>query len=138
LKSLGPSAPAKVSNFQRHLQLLGCLWIAVSVLNLLGAGVLFLFARAPLFGIELPILGPHFLHGLFGVLSWLVLLKAIAGMAAGFGLLERHSWARPLALVLGCISLIKIPFGTALGIYTLWVLLPARSEEEYRRLAVAA
>jgi hypothetical protein len=28
-----------------------------------------------------------------------------------------------------------MPFGTALGIYTLWTLLPAKSEEEYRRLA---
>jgi hypothetical protein len=42
-----------------------------------------------------------------------------------------------LAIVLGCIALVHIPFGTALGIYTLWVLLPAESEEEYRRTARA-
>jgi hypothetical protein len=43
-----------------------------------------------------------------------------------------------LTIVFGAISLIDIPFGTALGIYTLWVLLPAESEEEYRSMASAA
>jgi hypothetical protein len=43
-----------------------------------------------------------------------------------------------LTLILGCINLIKLPFGTALGIYTLWVLLPAQSEEEYAQIARAA
>ena len=52
--------------------------------------------------------------------------------------MERQPWARTLAIVLGCFSLLDMPFGTALGIYTLWVLLPARSEEEYRRIAQAA
>jgi hypothetical protein len=31
-----------------------------------------------------------------------------------------------------------MPFGTALGVYTLWVLLPAKSEEEYRQMERAA
>ena len=43
-----------------------------------------------------------------------------------------------LAILFGAISLIDIPFGTALGIYTLWVLLPAEHEEEYRALSHAA
>jgi hypothetical protein len=42
-----------------------------------------------------------------------------------------------LAIVLACFSLLDMPFGTALGIYTLVVLLPAGSEEEYRRMARA-
>jgi hypothetical protein len=45
--------------------------------------------------------------------------------------------ARMLAIVLGCISLIHLPFGTALGIYTLWVLLPADADTEYRSMAGA-
>ena len=51
---------------------------------------------------------------------------------------DKSSSAADLAIVLACFSLIKIPFGTALGIYTLWVLLPASSEEEYRQIARAA
>ena len=45
------------------------------------------------------------------------------------------SWARILAIILAFLSLIHVPFGTALGIYTLWVLLPASSEQEYQRIA---
>jgi hypothetical protein len=129
-------APSR-SNLPRHLQILGSLWIVVAVLNLLGAGALFLLSHTPLLVIEVPFLGPNFFPALFGMLTWLVLVKAVACFAAGFGLLEHRAWARPLAIVLAFISLIKIPIGTALGIYTLWVLLPARAEEEYRLLAVA-
>jgi len=60
------------------------------------------------------------------------------GIAIGAGLLMRQPWARMLTIVFGAISLIDIPFGTALGIYTLWVLLPAESEEEYRSISQAA
>jgi hypothetical protein len=42
-----------------------------------------------------------------------------------------------LAIVTGVFNLIDIPFGTALGIYTLWVLLPTESEREYREAARA-
>jgi uncharacterized membrane protein (DUF2068 family) len=71
-------------------------------------------------------------------LGGLLLAGAVVGIVAGWGLLERKPWARMLAIVLGCFSLLDMPFGTALGIYTLWVLLPAGSEEEYRRMARAA
>lgn len=56
----------------------------------------------------------------------------------GVGLLNRAPWARMMAIVLGCICLIDMPFGTALGAYTLWVLLPAQSEQEYQQISRAA
>jgi hypothetical protein len=61
-------------------------------------------------------------------------IKGVLGIIAGWGLLERQSWARVLALVLGFLSLIHMPFGTAIGVYTLWVLLPGPSEIEYRQM----
>jgi hypothetical protein len=36
------------------------------------------------------------------------------------------------------ISMINIPFGTALGVYTVIVLLPSASGQDYQRLAVPA
>lgn len=66
--------------------------------------------------------------------SWIIEWVGIAfiagagiGVLAGWGLLERRPWARMLTIVLGCLSLFDVPFGTALGAYTLWVLLPAQS-----------
>jgi hypothetical protein len=43
-----------------------------------------------------------------------------------------------LTIVLGVVHLVNVPFGTALGAYTLWVLLPAESEAEYAHMAGAA
>jgi len=71
------------------------------------------------------------------VLGIFVLAKAACGFIAGWGLMQREPWARVIALVLGFISLFNIPFGTAVGIYTLWVLLPAQSQEEYDAMAAA-
>jgi len=39
--------------------------------------------------------------------------------------------------VLAFISLFNIPFGTVLGVYTLWALLPSQSQQEYDALVVA-
>jgi hypothetical protein len=48
-----------------------------------------------------------------------------------WGLFERQPWARVLGIVVGFLALLRFPFGTALGIYTLWVLLPESSAREY-------
>ena len=46
----------------------------------------------------------------------------IVDIVAGWGLLQHKSWARILAIILGIINLVFFPIGTALGIYTLWVM----------------
>jgi uncharacterized membrane protein (DUF2068 family) len=77
-----------------------------------------------------------FLRPLLSVFAILLLAKAALGLLAGWGLLRREKWARILALVLAFVSLFtNIPFGTALGVYTLWVLLPSESEREYAALS---
>jgi uncharacterized membrane protein (UPF0136 family) len=58
-----------------------------------------------------------------GFISIFVGAMAALQLIAGWGLLQRKPWARILTIVLGVISLIRFPWGTALGIYTLWVLL---------------
>lgn len=81
-------------------------------------------------GSDFPFRG-HWLWPLAG----LSLAASVLGVITGWGLLERQPWARMLAIVVACLSLIHIPFGTALAVYTLWVLLPAESEQEYRRIS---
>jgi len=119
-----------------HLRLLGILWLALSALNAVGGVVLYILANT-LF-VHLPEMsgGPRaataWLHPFLSVVAVIVLVKAAAGFLAGWGLLEREPWARMLTLVLSFLALFNIPFGTALGIYTLWVLLPAESDAEYQ------
>jgi hypothetical protein len=123
---------------QQHVRLLGILWIAYSALNVFG-GVMMIVLAGTIFGrlgqvAEIP--GPVllWLRPLMVSLGSLTLLKALAGFFAGWGLLHREPWARILAIIMAFLTLLNIPAGTALGIYTLWVLLPAQSDQEYRLL----
>jgi hypothetical protein len=80
----------------------------------------------------------NFLPALMSLIAGFLLLSAVAGFAAGWGLLQRLPWARVLALIIAGVSLLDIPFGTALGVYTLFVLLPSEADEEYTRMARTA
>jgi 4-amino-4-deoxy-L-arabinose transferase-like glycosyltransferase len=123
------------SRIAGHIRLLAIFWIAISTFRILPALVL-----AAIFGSnpDFPPGAPEFVHSIvLGVAAFLFLGGAF-GIAAGVGLLNRAQWARGLAIVLGCIGLIDMPFGTALGAYTLWVLLPAESEQEYQQISRAA
>lgn len=52
-----------------------------------------------------------------------VILVSIVGIVAGAAVLKRKEWGRILLLVVSFFSLMRIPLGTALGIYSIWVLL---------------
>ncbi|HEX2663908.1 MAG TPA: hypothetical protein VHM93_13820 [Candidatus Acidoferrum sp.] len=125
---------------QEHVRLLGILWMAYSALNVVGGIVLVVLANT-LFGrfsqAGPPPEGTSWLRPFLTVIGYLILAKAAAGLITGWGLVQREPWGRILALVVGFISLFNIPIGTALGVYTLWVLLPARSDEEYHAFSQA-
>jgi hypothetical protein len=117
-----------------HVRLLGILWIAISAFRLLPG-----FVLVSLFEHGFPFPGaadvPDFLPGFLRTIGSFFIAGGIVGILVGVGLLQRQSWARMGAMILGGLSLVDMPFGTALGIYTLWVLLPAQSEHEYRKMA---
>jgi len=133
------SLPGRV---QSHLHLLGILWLAMSAFNAL-AGLVVLLLGTTLFphlrelGAAPPDVPVAFLSSLFSTIGILILAKAGCGFLAGWGLMKREGWARVLALVLAFISLFNIPFGTAIGVYTMWVLLPGQSQQEYDALVEA-
>jgi hypothetical protein len=131
------------SRVRDHIRLVGILWVAYSSLHVV-AGVAMLVVAQTLFGriIHIPNGPPPemtmWLRPLISFFGWLILAKAAAGFLAGWGLLQKEEWARIVALVVGFISLLSVPLGTALGIYTLWVLLPSQSDDEYKALARVA
>ena len=123
------------SRVGEHIRLLGILWLALSALNAVGGLLLFVLANTlflHLSGMGAPEGTTQWLRPFLSVVAILIASKGLAGFFAGWGLLQRESWARALALVLAFLALFNIPFGTALGIYTLWVLLPAASDAEYQ------
>lgn len=50
------------------------------------------------------------------------ILISIPSIIGGIGLYHRKNWARILILIISAIDLFNVPIGTALGIYSIWVL----------------
>jgi len=71
------------------------------------------------------------------VLAGTFALFSIPEIIAGIGLLKRRPWSRILTLILGVLSLLEIPIGTAVGIYTLWVLLKPEAAQFFQNPDVA-
>lgn len=53
----------------------------------------------------------------------LLTVIGLPGIFAGIGLLKRKNWGRILAIIVGVLNITNVPVGTAVGIYTLYVLL---------------
>jgi hypothetical protein len=125
---------------QRNLQVLSILWLLCGSIEILGGVVLFVVANV-LFNIVRTgnFSGPPpFVHTILTIVGTVIGIKGILSLAAGWGLLQREHWARPLTIVMAFLGILHFPLGTALGIYTIWVLLPNESGEEYDRMALAA
>ncbi len=124
---------------REHVRLLSLFWLALSAFNTIGGIALYVVANTVLVHKAAQEGGPPaFLTPLLSAVAILLLAKAAFGFIAGWGLLQHEHWARVVVLVLAFVTLFtNIPFGTALGIYTMWVLLPAESEQEYEALVAA-
>ena len=57
------------------------------------------------------------------VIGGFFIVLSVPEIIGGLGLLKRKSWARILVLILAATDLIFIPIGTAIGVYSIWVLL---------------
>jgi hypothetical protein len=139
-----PYAPVADGRVRRHIHLLATFWLVNGALRLIGVAWFLLFGR-----MFLPWMrgwvGPEWPFGQRGWDSWFsssffslgILLGffGVAHLVLAWGLFERQPWARVLGIVIGILALLRVPFGTALGIYTLWVLASERSAREYEQLA---
>src|SRR2546430_1761972 len=69
-----------------------------------------------------------FITGAVGLaIAAFLIVISLPGIIAGIGLLKFRPWARILAIIIGALHLLSFPFGTALGVYTLVVLLNAET-----------
>jgi hypothetical protein len=139
-----PTAVGQERRVQGHIQLLAGLWLANGILRLLGVGWMMVAGRLffPFshgwnfpFGNSWPF-GPFFWGGLFSAGIFLTVF-GVLHLVLAWGLFERQPWARTLGIVIGFLALFRVPLGTALGAYTLWVLLPQSSAREYEQMAGA-
>ena len=57
--------------------------------------------------------------------------------AAGIGLLQYRNWGRILAAIMAVFLVLKIPVGTAIAIYTFWVLFSEEGRNHYKTRSAA-
>jgi hypothetical protein len=110
---------------KNHIQLVAAFHMAMGAFSVLAAGILF-----AIFGLAGGIVvsqGQNGAAGIIGIVAMalcgLLAVLGLPGIIGGWALFTGRPWGRPLVLVLGVLDLLNVPFGTALGIYTLWALL---------------
>ena len=116
-----------------HIKLVGVLHVCWNLLHVLGAfaALLVYFVGASAFGIaaaqagepEAGVTVASILAGLGLLGGCIVLAPSLPGFVAGWALLKHREWARWVLIVISILYLFHIGLGTALGIYSLWVLL---------------
>lgn len=140
-----PGIQYELAGYANRVRVLGILWVAYAGLSLVFGFMGLAFAHAFLshgFG---PWMNGPWSHGgpippgwfipMAIHFAWLVIvMRTVLCAVAGWGLLERTGWGRIVAIVAAVLSLLKFPFGTALGIATLVILLGYRNSSLYQHL----
>ena len=139
-----PGFQFQLENYAGKVKALSVVWFIYAGLALITGVMGLFFADAFLSGRFGPWMHGPWMHGpmppfWFGPailhFAWVFLvLRAGLALAAGYGLLEHAPWGRPVAIVAAVFSLLKFPFGTALGIWALVVLLGYRNSTLYDQL----
>jgi hypothetical protein len=112
---------------ENHKRILGILYIVSGVLQALAMLLISIFISAFIpFALDQADADTHWIVEwivpFVSILSVIIIvLFAIPSIVGGISLLNGKNWALTLLLVLGCFKLFSFPFGTALGIYTIWV-----------------
>jgi hypothetical protein len=113
---------------RKHVQLVAALHIGFGILGLLIAA----FVWVAIFGGGL-ISGDQEAIAITGVVGTVIGgflgLLSLPAVIAGLGLLRYQPWARLLTIVLAALNLVNVPVGTAIGLYTLWVLMQDETEK---------
>lgn len=116
---------------ERHVQVVAALRIGFGILGILIACVVLVAFIGPglIASREGDPMALTVLTVIAVVVASFILILAVPGIIAGYGLLRHQEWARILTMVLAVLDLFNIPVGTAVGIYSLWVLTQSESEQ---------
>jgi len=105
---------------EEHNKTLGTLYFvyaAIHGLTLLGLlGLVLIFKFASVAG---DLISQSWM--IVGMVTFVILMLAVGvlPLLVGVGFSKRKAWVRPLGVAVAIISLVNIPIGTALGIYTI-------------------
>lgn len=128
----------------RHLQPLWILWLLFAGWSVLQGllALAILTGTTTRWGWGWPghgvMMGWPFMNGhlpwLAPVVVLVVGLRVVVSLVTAIALQQRWPWARVLAIVAAVLTILKPITGTLLAIYTLWVLAPGLSGQEWEQM----
>jgi hypothetical protein len=112
---------------ENHVKAVGIIHIAFSAMGIIAAIIVFtvlnIVAKMP----DVEEEAMHVLQIVGMVLPWFIVVLSLPGIIGGIGLLKQQNWARILILIKAFLDLVSFPLGTAVGIYSIWVLFDKRT-----------
>ncbi|MBW8333779.1 MAG: hypothetical protein K0M40_17280 [Prolixibacteraceae bacterium] len=107
---------------EKHINVVAALQIGLSIFNLLIAFLIFTVLKLVGGFVDEPN-GATILSLIADIIAIVFIVISVPGIIAGLGLYKRKEWARILTLILSVIEIFSFPFGTAIGIYSIWALI---------------
>lgn len=115
---------------EKHINIVAALQIALSIFNLVIAFLIFTVLKL-VGGFVDDANATTILSIISDVLAIIFIVISLPGILAGLGLYKRKEWARILTLILSVIEIFSFPFGTAIGIYSIWALTQPETIAEF-------
>ena len=109
------------NKMEKHLTIVAALQVGFSLLGILAAIIVYSVLHSVMHIAD----DPEAARVLSIVARWVslfLLVISVPGLIGGIGLFMKKSWARILVLIISVLDLLNIPIGTAVAIYTIWVL----------------
>lgn len=116
----------------RHINVVAALQVGLSILTIIiGILIYVIFYYAGDFAQDEQ---SRFIVSTVGnVLVIFFIAISIPGLIAGLGLFKRKEWARVLTLIISVLELFNFPLGTAVGVYSIWVLVHNDVVAEFKK-----
>jgi hypothetical protein len=124
----------RTNQINKHVTVLGVLYIGVSLVSLVIAIGLFMILGGVGVAVNDPV-AQRVLITVGTIIACMLSITSLPSLVAGTGLLMRRAWGRILALILAVFKLFNIPIGTAIGVYAFWVLMQDEAEAIFSPIA---
>jgi O-antigen/teichoic acid export membrane protein len=106
---------------ENHVTAVGALSIGLSIFGILIGGFIFVLLAGVGYMVQDEEAAP--ILAIVGfILGILLFILSVPGIIGGIGLFKRKEWARILVLITSALHLLNFPVGTAIGGYSIWVL----------------
>jgi hypothetical protein len=111
------------STMKKHVTLVAALQIGFSTIGLIGAIVIFFVFNFAGSFVQNDETATLVLNILGTALPLAIGCVSVVGLIGGIGLLSYQEWSRILVLIIAAVGCLNVPFGTMVGVYSIWVLM---------------